>query len=83
MHSRGFSLCCCRQSCRSLQQGAEKVPAGEERASNGAPISSFRRSLDRQFPGRAPESRAFPNLLIFKAKHWTPAFAGVTVSRCF
>jgi hypothetical protein len=42
-------------------------------------ISSFRRLL----PTKEPESRAFLNYLIFKVKHWTPAFAGVTAPRGF
>jgi hypothetical protein len=54
---------------KGLQQDAEKVPADGKRTLKGRVISLFRRK---------PESRAFLNQLIFKAKRWAPAFAGVT-----
>jgi hypothetical protein len=56
------------------QQGDKKRPAGGKSTLKGRVISSFR---------RRPESRTFLNYLIFKAKHWTPAFAGVTAQRIF
>ncbi|MGD0398431.1 MAG: hypothetical protein ABSC04_05905 [Syntrophobacteraceae bacterium] len=59
---------------KALWQGAEKGFSGGKRALKRRVISSFR---------RRPESRAFLNYLIFKAKHWTPTFVGVTAPRGF
>ena len=55
-------------------RGAEKGPAGGKRTLKGRVISSLQRK---------PEPKAFLNYLIFKVKHWTPAFAGVTARRVF